>query len=171
MRNPVRPTRQQSGRVGLARYFAAMFCLTGCSVHAQQVGDAAVSPDGDRMVFQGERGQILVISIDREGVWSAVLEGRGAPVATTSENCPAFASAIEAFRMLPGIKPGPYAIQATPAIRPIPPTTMDGESWTVTAPGFAPDWTPVVVTIEGDQGPYARWASSTVRTIRTCESQ
>lgn len=170
MRNPVRPTRRWPG-VGLASCFAAMFCLAGCSVHAQQDGQAAVSPDGDLMVFRGERGQTLTISIDREGGWSAALEGSGARVATTSGRCPGFASAMEAFRMLPGVKPGPYASQATPDVRPIPPTTMDGESWTVTAPGFAPDWTSVVITIEGDQGPYARWASSTVRTIRSCESQ
>lgn len=169
MRNPARPTRRWPG-VELASCFAAMFCLAGCSVHAQQGGRASVSPDGDLMVFQGERGQTLTISIDREGVWHAVLEGRSARVATTSGRCQGFASAIEVFRTLPGVKPGPYAIQATPDVRPIPPTTMDGESWTVTAPGFAPDWTPVVVTIEGDQGPYARWASSTVRTIRSCES-
>jgi len=170
MRSPVLPTRRWPA-VAQVPCLAAMICLAGCSVHAQQAVDATVSPDGDLMVFRGERGQALTISMDRGGVWNAVLEGRGERVATTSRNCPGFASAMEAFRTLPGIKPGPYASQGAPDVRPIPPTTMDGESWTLTAPGFAPDWSPVVVMIEGDQGPYARWASSTVRTIRTCESE
>lgn len=171
MRNLVHPFERGLVMERLAKYFAVMFLLTGCSVHAQQPTDSTVSPDGDAMVLRGERGHILNISVDRDGVWSAVLDGRGERAVVTSSTCPAFASAMEAFRTLPGIKPGPYAIQATPDIRPIPPTTMDGESWSITAPGFAPDWTSVVVTIDGDQGPYARWASSMVRTIRSCSGE
>lgn len=149
---------------------AATVLLVGCSVHAQQSEDSTVSPDGDAMVFRGERGLVLSISVDREGVWSAVLDRTGERATATSLTCPAFATAMETFRALPGIKPGPYSAQVTPEIRPIPPTTKDGESWSLTAPGFAPDWTSVVVTITGDQGPYARWAASTARIVRSCEN-
>jgi len=168
MRYPVLPTRAQLGVVWLATFIAAVGCVSGCGAHARQVGGAAVSPDGDAMVFRGERGQVLTIATDRDGVWSAVLEGRGERASVTTATCPEFASAMEAFRGLPGIRPGPYAAQDTPDVRPIPPTTKDGESWSITAPAFAPDWSSVVVTIEGDQGPYARWASSTRRSIQSC---
>lgn len=150
---------------------AAMVLLAGCSAHAQQPADPTVSPDGDVMVFRGERGQVLSISVDRAGVWSAALDRSGERTMATSSACPAFASAMEVFRALPGIKPGPYAAQVIPDIRPIPPTTKDGESWSMTAPGFAPDWSSVIVTITGDQGPYARWAASTARTVQSCASE
>lgn len=168
MRNLVQFFERAPTIDGLIVSFAAMLVLGGCNAHARQSADATVSPDGDVMVFRGERGETMTISAESGGVWSLVLEGAGGRKVVTSSTCAPLDAAMEAFRSLPGIKPGSYAAQDAPEIRPIPPTTKDGESWSITAPGFAPDWSSVVVTITGDQGPYARWASGTLRSIQPC---
>ncbi|MDP2764907.1 MAG: hypothetical protein Q8O54_08735, partial [Brevundimonas sp.] len=84
-----------------------------------------------------------------DGSWSGSLDRGGEQRRANVANCPGFAEAMEMFRRLPTLKPGPYELQPHPDVRPIPPTTKDGEFWIITTPGFFPDWSDAMLVIRG----------------------
>lgn len=153
---------------------SAVLCSCQAAASRESVGSEFSMSDpahARTIVAEGSRGQRLEIAGAAGGDWSALLVRQGRQTRASGANCPAFAEAMAAFRRLPTLKPGPYELQTHPDVRPIPPTTKDGEFWVITTPGFFPDWSDVTVVLRGDQGPYANWASETARVVSICDGQ
>jgi len=101
----------------------------------------------------------------------AVLVQGGSQWVTTTDECEHLASAIDAFRRLPPIKPGPRVLQPPmPEGVVVPPRKADGESWTIQAPAYAPDWSSTEIVMRGLSGPYPFWVDDTVEAVKRCGS-
>jgi hypothetical protein len=120
---------------------------------------------------QSSTGEFFTLLPGPNGTWTAIMRRNEVERHLSRADCPALDDLVDRFRHLPPLKPGPYGLQNHPDVRPIPPTTMDGAFWTITSPGFAPDWSDVEMTVRGDQGPYANWASATLRALLVCADQ
>lgn len=103
---------------------------------------------------------------------SAVLVQQTSMWTATTSGCPRLTAALEAFRRLPPLKPGPAALQPdlsaamTVPGRPI----GDGESWTIRTSAYAPDWSSNEIVLHGFGGPYPFWVGETVAVIKACNA-
>jgi hypothetical protein len=156
----------------LGSFGMVMLACAGCAGNPgydARLDRAAIeTAHAERLTAEASDGRRLEIERQVDGVWIGTLTAGGRRHRATSSTCPEFARAIDEFRRLPPLKPGPYSLQSHPEVRPIPPTTMDGAAWTITTPAFDPEWADVLVTIRGDQGRYAGWANRTSRLIPAC---
>lgn len=100
-------------------------------------------------------------SVTREGrTWHA-----------SDAECPSFREQINAFQRLPSLQPGPVLLLPNAsAIGPIAPRRIHGESWIFRTQLHAPDWSSMDAEMRAVSGPYADWASDTVRVIKSCDS-
>jgi hypothetical protein len=148
--------------------FVAALAFTGLLSGCATADGSTPGFDEQSIVAVGSQGRTLSIrSVDGMN-WTAVLNDQSGERVVDSASCDIFRNTMVRYRSLPALKPGPYALQEAPAVRPIPPTRMDGERWIITASAFAPDWTEIRITLEGDQGPYPTWTSEAVRSIQSC---
>lgn len=87
----------------------------------------------------------------------------------TTDACEHLVSAIDAFRRLPPIKPGPLVLQPPlPEGVVVPPRKADGESWTIQTVAYAPDWSSNEIMLRGLSGPYPFWVDDTVEAVKRC---
>jgi hypothetical protein len=125
-------------------------------------GIRAVGSEGTRLEIQLEPGL--------EVRARAVLVQRGSTWTTTTSHCPRLTNALEAFRQLPALKPGPAALQPDlPAAIPVPPRPTGGESWTIRTSAYAPNWSSNEIVLHGLGGPYPFWVGETVEVIKACD--
>lgn len=123
-------------------------------------GIRARGSGGTRMEISFEPGRAL-----RATGW---LEQNGSRWTVTME-CEAFISALEAFRHLPALKPGPIILQPDlPAAIPVPPRKTGGESWVIRTSAYAPNWSSNEIELRGLGGPYPFWVDDTVEAIKRC---
>ena len=102
---------------------------------------------------------------------SAVLVQRTSTWTVTTTECPRLTAALEAFRQLPPLKPGPGALQPNlPREIPVPPRPTGGESWTIRTSAYAPNWSSNEIVLHGLGGPYPFWVGDTVEVIKACDA-
>lgn len=122
---------------------------------------------------EGSEGTRLEIRIEPglEVRAHAVLVQNNSTWTATTYECPRLRAALEAFRHLPSLKPGPAALQPDlPAAIPVPPRPTGGESWTIRTSAYAPNWSSNEIVLHGLGGPYPISVGETVEVIKTCES-
>ncbi len=120
---------------------------------------------------EGSRGTRLEIRFEpgREVRASAVLVQQTSTWTATTSGCPRLTAALETFRQLPPLKPGPGALQPNlPGEIPVPPRPTGGESWTIRTSAYAPDWSGNEIVLHGLGGPYPFWVGDTVEVIKAC---
>lgn len=126
-------------------------------------GIRAEGSHGTRLEIRFEPGlevRATAVLVQQTSTWTA----------TTSE-CPRLTAALEAFRHLPPLKPGPAALQPDlRAAMTVPPRPTGGESWTIRTSAYAPDWSRNEVVLHGLGGPYPFWVGDTVEVIKACGS-
>ncbi|WP_414976732.1 hypothetical protein [Brevundimonas sp.] len=84
--------------------------------------------------------------------------------------CLNFRAALDVFRTLPPLRPGPIMLQpgASPDM-PLTPYRRGAEGWVIWTQLYAPDWSFMNVEMRSHpQGPYALWLSNTVEVIKRC---
>lgn len=85
-------------------------------------------------------------------------------------DCPAFREMLDTFQRLPSLQPGPILLLPNASlIGPIAPRRIHGESWVLQTQLHAPDWSSMDAEMRAVSGPYADWASDTVRAIKSCD--
>lgn len=122
---------------------------------------------------EGSRGTRLEIRFEPglEVRASAVLAQQTSTWEATTSECPRLTAALEAFRRLPPLKPGPTALQPDlSGAMTIPPRPTGGESWTIRTSAYAPDWSSNEIVLHGLGGPYPFWVRDTVEVIKACDS-
>lgn len=102
---------------------------------------------------------------------SAVLVQQTSTWTATTAECPRLTDALEAFRRLPPLKPGPTALQPDlSGAMTVPPRPTGGESWTIRTSAYAPDWSSNEIILHGLGGPYPFWVGDTVEVIKACNA-
>lgn len=122
---------------------------------------------------EGSQGTRLEIRIEPglEVRASAVLMQHTSTWTATTSGCPGFTTALEAFRQLPPLKPGPTALQPDlSGAMTIPPRPTGGETWIIRTSAYAPDWSSNEIVLRGLGGPYPFWVGDTVEVIKACGS-
>lgn len=126
-------------------------------------GIRADGSQGTRLEIQFEPGlevRARAVLVQDASTWTA-----------TTSDCPRLTAALEAFRQLPPLKPGPAALQPNlPAAIPVPPRPTGGESWTIRTSAYAPNWSSNEIVLHGLGGPYPFWVGDTVEVIKACAS-
>lgn len=163
----------------LGSTIASLVLLAGqssCAVAQDRIGDqgdvSGAWPSASRGIraegSMGTRLEIIMIQGSETRVRAVLTQGGSQWVATSGE-CETLASAIDAFRRLPPVRPGPQSLQPPmPDGVVVPPRKADGESWTIQTAAYAPDWSSNEITLRGLGGPYPFWVDDTVEAIKRC---
>lgn len=172
MRNLV-PSRVGSRVISIV----GAFLLSYSSVYAQSAASASADmswpePLPTLSLTAEQRSGARLEIITRAGVIghaSGTLTIEGQVWRTTDIECGAFRNAIEAFQLLPPLKPSPGLLlpDASPDNQ-LPPRRFHAVPWIIRTQLHAPDRTTVDVEMRGSQGPYAKWLDDTVQVIQAC---
>jgi hypothetical protein len=100
-----------------------------------------------------------------ERVWQATRVKDGMRTTVTALECPALNTVVSTFSALPALSPRTAATTVYPVPLPLPPRRYDGDQIVVRFKAVAPDYSEVEIAASGGQGPYAEWASESVRAL------
>ncbi len=170
MPNPVRSLLHRGGSLTLLVLSATCGAAFAQSPNEQQAVTLNPWPYTN-LIAEGSQGHRLEI-VTEAGIYNqatAILTFGGQTWKVTDWQCEQFRAALNTYRALPGLKPGPGLLLpgASPE-RPMPPYRPHGEMWTIRTHLHAPDWSAIAVEMRGGQGPYAFWMSDTVEVIKSC---
>lgn len=124
------------------------------------------------MVGEGSFGHVLRVltepGVIHHATGTVIRDGR--TWRASDADCPAFKEELDAFQRLPPLQPGPVLLLSNASeIGPIAPRRVHGESWVLRTQLHAPDWSSMDAEMRAQSGPYADWASDTVRAIKSCD--
>jgi hypothetical protein len=120
---------------------------------------------------QGSLGTRLEITMEpgSELRARAILTQGGSQWIATTDQCEHLSSAIDAFRRLPPVKPGPLVLQPPlPEGVVVPPRKTGGETWTVQTSAYALDGIENEILLRGFGGAYPLWVDNTVEAVKRC---
>lgn len=170
MLNPVHNRLLRSGGPGLILLSLTYAVALAQSPNEQQAVTLNPWPYTS-LIAEGSEGHRLEI-VTEAGIYNqatAILTFEGQTWRVTDWQCEEFRAALNVYRALPGLKPGPgLLLPGAAPNRPIPPYRPHNESWTIRTHLHAPDWSAIAVEMRGNQGPYAFWLSDTAAAIKGC---
>ena len=151
------------------------------AVLAALVGGCATAPDtpdrpaseiiarniGPLRLLAEREGVIFNLFVEARGLYRVEVVEEGRSWTITSATCEPLRGALEAYRDLPPIQPGPLTLAGRGeypfAHQP------GGTWWRWRVHGWTPDGSPLQMDLEGSQGPYPQWLSRTLLAVRSCQ--
>lgn len=112
---------------------------------------------------------LLNLTVAERGVYVAEVARNGERWTAASASCAPLREALDLYRNLPPIRPGPITLMGLD--QPTrPPSCPHCTWWRWQVQGWTSDGYPLQMQLQGNQGPYPAWFTATVDALAACKN-